>query len=89
MDEQNCFYLDINIEPENGAVFVHSKQVPGLHLLGKSFQSLKPAIEAALKRLFRDNDQMDVAKIIWLKPYREPAIAEIAKVAICPLKAVA
>jgi hypothetical protein len=85
MDEQSCLYLEINIEPENGSVFIHSEQVPGLHLIGPSFQQMKSTVETAIKRLFRDNEKLDV-NLIWLKDRTGADIARIQRVAVCPLQ---
>jgi hypothetical protein len=62
---QDAIYLELNVKPENGAVYVHSRHVPGLHMVGKDFQSMKPSLETAIKQLFRDNQKMNV-KIVWL-----------------------
>jgi hypothetical protein len=66
MEDQSAMYLELNVEPENGSVYVHSKHLPGLHLMGKSFQSMKPMLENAIKRLYRDNHAMNV-RVVWLK----------------------
>jgi hypothetical protein len=88
MDEQNCIYLEINIEPQNGSVFVHSDEVPGLNLMGPSFEALKPTVEKAIIRLYKDNEQMAV-KLLWLKSQDEPKTQILARVAVCPLRDVA
>jgi hypothetical protein len=88
MDDQNCLYLKVNIEPENGSVFIHSEQVPGLHLIGPSFQDMKPTIEAAIKRLFRDNERLQV-DLKWLIDRAAPEVTHFARVAVCPLAKVA
>ncbi len=43
-----------------GMVYVKSKDVPGLHLVGKNFNSMKPLIIKAIKRLFLDNKKQHV-----------------------------
>jgi hypothetical protein len=78
MQDQNAIYLEINVEPENGSVYVHSKHVPGLHLMGKNFQSMKPTIEMAIKRLFNDNEQMQV-NVIWLTDRGADAICNVVE----------
>jgi hypothetical protein len=65
MQDQNGIYLELNVHPENGSVYVDSKHVPGLHLIGKNFQAMKPSLEKVIKMLFRDNRRMEV-NIIWL-----------------------
>jgi len=80
-------YLELSIESENGHVFVRSKQVPGLHLIGKCFQAMKPNIEAAIKRLFRDNQSKDV-NLIWLVDTQAPSSAAdvLQRLAVYPAK---
>lgn len=84
MDEQNGLLLEINIEAENGAVFIHSKHVPGLNLVGPSFQAMKTTVGNAIKRLFLDNEKQNV-RLIWVKEQGEPAMTHIAHVVVCPL----
>jgi hypothetical protein len=65
-DQAIAYQLDLMIDALEGAgVYVRSKDVPGLHLIGKSLKAMKPTIEAAIKRLFRDNRKQEV-NIIWL-----------------------
>jgi hypothetical protein len=60
-----ALYIELKVEAENGGVYVHSAQVPGLHLMGKCFQDMKGALERAITRLFRDNEGKSVS-VIWL-----------------------
>ena len=90
---QDAIYLELNIEPENGSVYVHSRHVPGLHLIGKDFQSMKPTLEIAIKRLFLDNQKMNV-KVIWLTSkedaYSTAAICNVLeRLAVVPADAAA
>lgn len=48
-----------------GLTYVRSKDIPGLHLVGKSFKSMQPIIEKAIKTLFLDNYKKPV-KVIFL-----------------------
>lgn len=61
------FYIELKVEPDTGtgAAYVRSDQVPGLHLIGRCFKDMKPMIELAIKRLFRDNYRHDV-NVVWL-----------------------
>lgn len=76
--EQDALYIELRVEPDNGHVFVRSDQVPGLHLMGSCFQEMKSALEKAIKRLFKDNEGLDV-NIIWLTSHdAQPPIADVA-----------
>lgn len=85
--DQIGFYIELKVEPENGHVYVHSKQVPGLHLLGRCFQDMKPGLEAAIKRLYQDNHRQEV-QVIWLASAESFPIATsvLEKVAVYPVK---
>lgn len=66
MENQSAIYLELSVEAENGSVYVHSKGLAGLHLMGKDFQAMKPTLESSIKRLYKDNQKMNV-KVIWLR----------------------
>jgi hypothetical protein len=86
MQDQNAIYLAINVESENGSVYVHSKHVPGLHLMGTNFQAMKPTIEMAIKRLFKDNEHMEV-NVIWLTERGADAVCNVLeRLAVYPVK---
>lgn len=86
MQDQNAIYLEVNVESENGSVYVHSRHVPGLHLIGTNFQAMKPTIEMAIKRLFKDNEQMSV-NIIWLTEHGADAVCNVLeRLAVYPVK---
>jgi hypothetical protein len=68
MPEDYALYIELKVEADNPGrlgVYVSSPQVPGLHVSGSSFIALKETLEKAIKRLYRDNDGMEV-NIIWL-----------------------
>jgi hypothetical protein len=93
MINQEAIYLELNVEPENGSVYVHSRHVLGLHLIGKDFQSMKPMLEGAIKRLFRDNQKM-IVKVIWLtskdNAYSTAAVCNVLeRLAVVPESAAA
>jgi hypothetical protein len=89
MQDQNGIYLELKVHPENGSVYVDSKDVPGLHLVGSNFQAMKPSLETLIKRLFRDNKRMEV-RIIWLTPVSAEAICDVLeRLAVVPVEAAA
>ena len=88
MRDQNAIYLELSVQAENGSVYVDSKHVPGLHLIGRNFQAMKPTVETAIKRLFKDNKNMNV-DVIWLTELGADAAAVVTNVmerlAVIPL----
>lgn len=64
--DQVAFYIDLKVRAEHQHVYVTSEQIPGLHLLGRSFQSMRSMIETAIKRLYQDNQGVAV-NVIWLQ----------------------
>lgn len=76
MQEQGAIYIELNVQPENGSIYVDSRHVPGLHLMGKAFQSMKPRLEVAIKRLFKDNQHMRV-NVIWLTEFGVDAVVDV------------
>lgn len=48
-----------------GMTYVRSKDIPGLHLVGKDFQSMRPIIEKAIKRLWLDTYKQAV-RVVFL-----------------------
>lgn len=89
MQDQNGIYLELKVHPENGAVYVDSRDVPGLHLIGSNFQAMKPSLEDLIKRLFRDNKGMEV-RVIWLTPMSTEAICDVLeRLAVVPVDSVA
>jgi hypothetical protein len=85
MQDQNAIYLELDVEPENGSVYVSSRHVPGLHLVGKNFQSMKPTVEMAIKRLFQDNQKMRV-NVIWLTELGADAVCNVLeRLAVIPV----
>jgi hypothetical protein len=66
MPTEPGFYIELSVQPETKeSVFVRSKQVPGLYLIGKCLLDMKPMVERAIKHLFKDNHGKDV-NLIWL-----------------------
>ena len=86
--DQNGFYIELRITPDpHGGVYVRSDDVPGLHLQGRYMESMKPMVEEAIKRLFRDNRGENV-KVIWLEntirfPVVENVPERLERLAIC------
>lgn len=78
MPDQVAFFIDLKVSPEHGGhVAVTSEQVPGLHLLGRSFQSMRSMIETAIKRLYKDNHGV-VVNVIWLEDAAKfPVVEEV------------
>ncbi len=79
MNDQKAIYLELSVQAENGSVYVESKHVPGLHLIGKNFQAMKPTLEVAIKQLFKDNRNMSV-DVIWLTELGADAAAVVNNV---------
>jgi hypothetical protein len=89
MQEQSAIYLELNVHPENGSVYVHSKHVPGLHLIGSNFQTMKPSLENLIKRLFRDNEKMEV-RVLWLTEKGTDAVCNVLeRLAVVPVNVAA
>jgi len=60
------YHLDLMVDGlGTGMVYVRSKDVPGLHLVGENFVAMKPMIEKAIKRLFLDNRGQKV-RVVFL-----------------------
>ncbi|MCH9025888.1 MAG: hypothetical protein IIA05_02085 [Proteobacteria bacterium] len=64
-NDQDCFYIELTVDPDKDGIYVSSKQVPGLHLMGSSMNDMRPTLEKAIKRLYLDNKGTDV-NVIWL-----------------------
>jgi hypothetical protein len=86
-DQQMGFVVELDVQAENGSAYVSSKQVAGLHLVGKCLESMKPIVEQAMKRLFKDNQNQDI-NVIWLSSAASFPIvgALLHSVAIYPAK---
>jgi hypothetical protein len=83
------FLVELTVAAEQGGhAYVSSKQVPGLHLIGKCFIDMKPTIEGAIKRLFLDNRQQKV-EVHWLASATQFPKTEVVleKLAVFPSKA--
>lgn len=93
MPENTTVYqLDLHISPVVGAgVYVRSKDLPGLHLVGPNFRAMKASVETAIKRLFLDNRGMDV-RVVWvadvaqLSARRTSAQPQPERIAVYPVK---
>jgi hypothetical protein len=59
------YEIDLQISGESGGVYIRSKDVPGLHLRGTNLRTMKPTVEKAIKRLFKDNRGIDV-NVLWV-----------------------
>ncbi len=85
--DQVGFYVQLDVQPEHGGVYISSKEVPGLHLIGKCFEAMKSEVERAMKRLYKDNHGQDI-NVIWLvSPESFPKVENVLhSVAIYPNK---
>jgi hypothetical protein len=78
-NDQIGFYIELKVRPDHACkcVYIRSDDVPGLHLLGKCMDDMKPMVEYAIKRLYRDNNNADV-NVIWLSNAEEfPTAREV------------
>jgi hypothetical protein len=84
--DQNGFYIELKITPDGDGVYVRSDDVPGLYLAGKFLKSMKPMIEIAIRRLFKDNRGENV-RVIWLSNIANfPMVEDVpARLAIYPV----
>ena len=87
-NDHEAIYIELKVRADNAAnsVYVRSDQVPGLHILGKCMSDMKPLVEDAIVRLYRDNKKINV-RVIWLSDQTdsdEPAgaIQELQRVAV-------
>ena len=63
---KTVYKVNLHIDARDGAgVYVRSPDLPGLHLIGERFQKMKPMIEEAIKRLFKDNHHTSV-EVLWV-----------------------
>ncbi len=75
-------YIELTVQPEQvgkgraTSVYVTSKDVPGLHLIGRCLNDMRPVVEKAIKRLYRDNLKTAIRQVIWLSPAQPQARAE-------------
>jgi hypothetical protein len=77
--EQAAFYIELSVEADKEHVYVSSKDVPGLHVMGRSLQSAKALIESCIKKLFLLNSRQSV-NLVWLSPAAQfPSVAEDLK----------
>jgi hypothetical protein len=60
-------FIDLRVSLDKHGLYVTSDDVPGLHLLLPVFGDSKPTIESAIKRLFKDNKNLDVY-VFWKVP---------------------
>jgi hypothetical protein len=84
VEGQTGIYVELQVQPESGGhVFVSSRSLPGLYLIGKCLQDMRPTLEKAIKRLFKDNHDKNV-NVVWLSSMGESRAkkAEIERVAV-------
>jgi hypothetical protein len=60
--------IDLRASLDKDGIYISSEDVPGLHLIVPAFADPRPLIEAAIKRLFKDNNGIGV-HLFW-KMYR-------------------
>ena len=58
----------------DGRYYVHSPDVPGLHLAGPDIDALRADVEPAVKDLLKYNRNLSVGKIRWV-----PSLDEVLK----------
>lgn len=69
------FYAEVIFERRDGDHFyVHSPDIPGLHLAGRNFDELNSLLETAVKDIFWFNSQIIIDSIRWV-----PNLAEVSK----------
>ena len=89
LSEPEAVLINLAIEPESSGVFVSSKDLPGLYILGKCLHDLKPILEAAIIRLLKDNHGKTV-KVHWISDHAltTPYPSDDAKEYKVPIKPV-
>lgn len=61
------FYATVIFEQRDGDHFyIHSPDVPGLHLAGRSFDELHKLLPTAIKDLYWHNSEIVIDSIRWL-----------------------
>lgn len=55
----------------DGRYYIHSSNVPGLHLAGPDLAALCADIEPAVKDLLKGNMQIDVDEVRWIPTLEE------------------
>lgn len=92
---KTVYKVSLHIDARDGAgVYVCSPDLAGLHLVGDKFLSMKPMIETAIKKLFKDNHHANV-EVVWISEMgsfitqneEEPEAKEEREVAVYPLAA--
>lgn len=59
------FHATLKIDSDEQNTYVHSLQIPGLHLVGADLESMRARIENTARRLLRDNCGIDARSFIW------------------------
>lgn len=60
------YHLELMVDSIGpGMTYVRSTDIPGLHLIGKDFQSMRSTIETAIKRLWLDTHKQAV-RVVFL-----------------------
>jgi hypothetical protein len=62
------------IKRADGSYYIHSPNVPGLHLAGKDLAALRRDIDPAVRDLLRENLNIDVDEVRWV-----PSLDDIQK----------
>ncbi len=62
------FYAKVIFERRDGDHFyIHSPDIPGLHLSGRNFDELNTLLETAVKDLFWHNSEIVIDSIRWVR----------------------
>jgi len=64
--------IGIRVDIQNGSIYVHSDDVPGLHLCGDNMESLATDTIDAIRILYKKNKGIDVI----VKPAADPVTFE-------------
>lgn len=59
------FHATLKIDSDQRNTYVHSPQIPGLHLVGADLESMRARIENTARQLLRDNHGVDARSFIW------------------------
>jgi hypothetical protein len=55
----------------DGRYYIHSPNVPGLHLAGRDLRALCDDIDPAVKQLLRNNLKIEVDEVRWMPTIEE------------------
>lgn len=69
------FYAEVIFERRDGDHFyIHSPEIPGLHLSGRNFDDLNKLLETAIKDIFWHNSAIAIDSIRWV-----PSLTDVGK----------